>query len=562
MSTETLELSEFDEFAFLPIGRTLVKLNSLRETADQHAWPIPIPVMRVNYVIRPDLMDEPRMLRYEEQDEFISQMFLDINLYDRIQNPLNHSSVAKRIRLPFDDPLLASFRPLLATDGVTAKMVFAAQILFDIHEIRRMGTAKNGTEILQNAAGHYRNVFKFFHYPDGTLVTKDVVWHAKDANLMATIYCRIEHFTNQAITSFKEFCLRYFRDTRPPSTLQIQDIPPQVREKTKEKLRALGWTPATEEHERTAKRLGANKIVEPNQDPSFYINENPLFVGMLLLDVASMSEEAGVALANQYAAIFATAHLYNALIQLGICNICWPEMQQIINLHAGPIFAHDIPTNAADMLSRYTYRTGLTTHNRRRFDTKMPWKFQVTPAMQALRAFFSGKESLERVLGELAIQAQAHACQDKSTLPTSQGPARTAAQKRQHHSPLTPRHTLQLLESYIAAVLPDVELDYVNLMRRCIALMRQLRTQIAAKLRIKYSSRVTSVDPRDPCDDGRIFVFVVLDILDEARVHEAQRSSRKRKDQVRSSSDGDSGDVARRMMIAKEVLLKDLERTT
>ena len=273
-----------------------------------------------------------------------------------------------------------------------------------------------------------------------------------------------------------------------------------------------------------------------------------------------MSEEAGVALANHHLSIFATAHLYNALIRLGICDIRWPEMQQIIDLHVGPIFAHDIPTNATDMVSRYAYRTGLTTRNSKRFNTKMPWKFQVTPATQAFRAFFSGKESLPRLLESLAIQAQAHDDQARSAPPNNQGPTSTAAQQRQqqqHYKPLTPRRTVRLLESYIATVLPDIELDYVNLTRRCNVLMRRLRARIVVDLGIQYPSIST---PGDSNDHG--YLVMVLGILDEAREAEARRSSRTRRDQTNLSSDRDKGEVTPQIRIAKEVLVKDLERRT
>ena len=567
MSVETLELSEFDEFAFYPVGPTLLKLGGLHEVMLKSAWPVPIPAMRFNYIVRPELMDEPRMLRYEEQDEFTSQVFLDMNLYDTLkgqskQAPKHtcHISPLQEMNLPFDDPLFTSFRPLWTTGAVTVKSVFAAQILYDIHDICCKSTTANGTEILQKAAGHYKNVFKFIVSPDGTLDTEDVRWLPKDSSLVMTIYGRIEqHMMKSVITDFKDFYLNNVPDSSLGGALGLDELPPPVRERIEAKMRAQGWTPPAEEHERNAERLGANKVIKPHQDPAFVVNENLLFAGTLLLDVASMSEEAGVTLANHHLSIFATAHLYNALVQLGICDIHWPEMQQIIDLHAGPIFAHDIPTNAADMVSRYAYRTGLKTRNSKRFNTKMPWKFQATPATQTFRAFFSGKESLSQLLGTLAIQAQSHSGQ-ASSAPRNQGPARTVAQQQQHqhHIPkITPRHTMRLLESYIATVLPDIELDYINLTRRCNALMRRLRARIATELGIKYPSMTL---PGDSNDHG--FLVMVLGILDEARETEARRSSRTPRDQTSLSSDGDKGDATSQMRIAKEILVKDLGRTT
>ena len=118
-SVETLELSPFDEFAFYLVGRTLLKIGNLHEIMHKFAWPVPIPAMRFNYIVRPDLMNEPRMLRYEEQDEFISQMFLDMNLYETLKSSSKEGtkhqgniSLPEHMNLPFDDPLFTSFRPL------------------------------------------------------------------------------------------------------------------------------------------------------------------------------------------------------------------------------------------------------------------------------------------------------------------------------------------------------------------------------------------------------------------------------------------------------------------
>ena len=50
-------------------------------------------------------------------------------------------------------------------------------------------------------------------------------------------------------------------------------------------------------------------------------NRNPLYCGTILLNLAAMTEEAGVALANHHLSIFGTAHLYNAMRQLDLTQI-------------------------------------------------------------------------------------------------------------------------------------------------------------------------------------------------------------------------------------------------
>ena len=92
---------------------------------------------------------------------------------------------------------------------------------------------------MQNAAGHYRNVYKFIVSPDGTLDTEDVRWLTKDSNLVMTIYGRIEqHMTKSVIAHFKDFYLKSFPDNSPGSAIRIEELPPPIREQFEAKLRA------------------------------------------------------------------------------------------------------------------------------------------------------------------------------------------------------------------------------------------------------------------------------------------------------------------------------------
>lgn len=79
------------------------------------------------------------------------------------------------------------------------------------------------------------------------------------------------------------------------------------------------------------------------------MNSNPLYCGTILLNLAAMTEEAGIALANHHLTILPVAHLYNTLRQLSLTQIRWSEMEKVIEIHTGPIFAGDIPINPKAM---------------------------------------------------------------------------------------------------------------------------------------------------------------------------------------------------------------------
>lgn len=268
------------------------------------------------------------------------------------------------------------------------------------------------------------------------------------------------------------------------------EIPPQVRARAmaeqEDRMRSAGWTPPTQEHRETALKIGANKMIRYNEDPNFLVKANMLYSGSLLLDVALMVEDAGVSLANHHLSIFGTAHLYNALMQLGICETHWPEMDRIIDLHQGSIFADDIPTSGRDMVARFAYRTGIAAINSRRFHAKQPWKFQTTAATQTLRKFFMANESLPRVLASLSAQAETHELSPYKVGKPAAGTGKSPARRQTSQRDLTPRQAFSRLEKYIDAVLPDIQMDYVSITRQCNKFLRNVRAQIARETGVQY----------------------------------------------------------------------------
>ncbi|CAJ2500574.1 Uu.00g034270.m01.CDS01 [Anthostomella pinea] len=532
LSAATLELSPFDEFAFFPASRALIVLGRTREAFQKFAWPAPITPMRFNYISRPDLlMNNPRMQRYKEQHHFISQMVLDMHLHDTLKNPSKSAAglIGNKLddtKLPFEDPMYSSLRPVWTEGIVTTKAVFAAQLLWDIHTLRKANPNTDGTKALNRAAIGYQRMFKFITHLDGALDTEDVRWLSKDSWLLMDISRRVEiHLKRPPIIDFKRICLKGMVTS---DGMPLEALPPEQRKAMEAHARAQGWTPATKEHEENAKRLGAHKTVKPHESPSFLVDENLLYGGTILLDIASMAEEAGVALANHHLSIFATAHLYNALFRLGLCQTRWPEIKRIMEKHVDAIFANDVPTNIKDMVSRFAYRTGVTTTNARRFNAKMPWKFQATPA----------------------TQAETHSPQSPGHVSSSGGKKSIAAPGQRKH--LTPRHALHSLEKYIGTVLPDIEIDYVNLTRRCNKLMNKLRSKISADPGINYPSIQT---PGDTNDHG--YLVVVLGTQDEMIDFEERRKRPKKGRQT----GGDAEDEAYppQIQLANDILLDFLK---
>jgi hypothetical protein len=77
-----LEITPFKEFMYLPTGRTLMKSAQTRHIFEKAAYPIPIPPMRFSYIARPELLESPRMYKFEAEDETICQLIQDLALQE------------------------------------------------------------------------------------------------------------------------------------------------------------------------------------------------------------------------------------------------------------------------------------------------------------------------------------------------------------------------------------------------------------------------------------------------------------------------------------------------
>ncbi|KAF2801866.1 uncharacterized protein BDZ99DRAFT_528078 [Mytilinidion resinicola] len=404
---------------------------------------------------------------------------------------------------------------------------------------------------MKAASSQVQDSFKFFVDSSGTLDTEEVRWLSEDQDLIMKIYQRKSlNLVEPPVIMLKAMTMEKF-SSRPQSDHGLSS------KMLKTPRRTARWG-------ENAKKINATKMIEPNADSDFLLRANPLYAGTLLVDVGAMVEEAGVALANHHLSIFTqveidvnsvgaplvvplaarkaprkgtpfpccldskeapqlrkeellqpelfcVAHLYNALHRFDLLDVHWTDIDRIIEQHKGAIFANGISSSPKDAVARFSYRTGLSTRNFRHFNTKMPWRFRTTSVTQALRGFFSSKESLSRLTDNLRTQAESH--QPKVY---GQGPERSASLKTgksNKTSILTPRHSLLEMGRYIEAILPDVELDYATLTKIFNKLLKQLRARILSKFGIDYPT--IQQYPGDSNDHS--LLLVVLGIVTEAK---------------------------------------------
>jgi len=217
------------------------------------------------------------------------------------------------------------------------------------------------------------------------------------------------------------------------------------------------------------------KAIDPNPDPALYMNKNPLYCGTLLLSQMVSTEALGIALANHHVSIFAVAHLYNALRNMDLIDFAWPDLERIIALQAGPIFANDIPTTPQEMRARFYFRLGGINGSmtRWRFDDKTMAKKDLTisPASTLLLEFFQAKQPLEKTVYQLQERIE-------KTKATRSTVSRNTAGSV---SLLSQRKFIDQLEDFAKAAISEREIPYLGLAKLCVHLLNMIRSDLEHK---------------------------------------------------------------------------------
>lgn len=207
------------------------------------------------------------------------------------------------------------------------------------------------------------------------------------------------------------------------------------------------------------------------------------------------TEEAGVALANHHLTYFSTCHLYNAMSQQNMIDFEWPELERIVELHVGALFAGEIPTTPQTMSSRLALRIGAYQYSGRSlrsFDEKKLWRISSSCLSTILRQYSERKESIERSLYLLE-----ELMQNDTVKYHQKGIGSITKQKKTTPRNLTPLHFLRQLEDYLPKALPDIAIDYINLTRTCNQLIMKLRAELQRKINKTYPIVQTPGDSND-----------------------------------------------------------------
>lgn len=482
-SSDTLKITEFDEFIYLSTARILMKYEQISSFKIEQ-YPLPVPPVRMSYISRPELLVLPEVKRWEEEDVRLTQMLMDMSSHDIFQK------VFKDRKEPVQDELSTGLHKL-RNGEVSVWIVFAARVCLDIQAILGKEVGKP-YETLKTAANAASAVLDMRVEGDELVPGgSGERWLAKDADHMMNLHAMLTFWIiNNPFPYLKD---KILEDHDPDEWEEMKGMMKEVEEMNNRNV--------LPKHRETAKKLNIRPI-EPNPELAYIFTRNPVYCGALAFNVAVDMEEAGVALANHHLTIFTMSHLYNALQQTGLLKGRWPEMDSIIKLHIKALFAGDLPTNPKECHCRFSLQLGLSA---RKYEQRASYRLirastkkkrpmlSVTPTSAIFRRFFDRKEPLKDVIFWLeSLMQESKKSNKKDTRRT-----------------LTPLEFLTQLGDWLPETIPDIHIDYVSMTRTCGILLKTLRSECLSQLDIEYKE-TNHEDTNEP-----VYLVMLLQILAE-----------------------------------------------
>lgn len=181
---------------------------------------------------------------------------------------------------------------------------------------------------------------------------------------------------------------------------------------------------------------------------------------------------AGLLFANHHQSIAIVAHLYNALRQLRLLEEDWLFIDRIIAIHKRALFADYIPSRTSDIADRLSYR--LNAHNKQtRYFEDGKHKFKEPETVQIFRSLLDTTERNDRVVWQ--IEQQIMSLEDTTSESVNlKGKSAKARPAQQLHQ-LTLEGYISGVQTAFSHAIYDLSIEYIQLTKRCIALLDDLR---------------------------------------------------------------------------------------
>ena len=276
---DSLRITPFDEFIYLSTARILTKFEQF--SAAKVAFPQPVPSVRMSYITRPDLLGLPQVKKWEDEDEFLSQLLMDMSLDDNISNAM--LELTKQRQKPASDELSKGFYNLRKEGEVSTWIVFAARVLLDIRDIMGKDFSRGYRE--QVAAGCAAFKTLDMSVVDGALTPTGERWKAKDGQHIMNLWSMIQYWTiNNPFPMLKEKWLAEKAHVSEGFRL-FSDLSPEIQEEVKAHYKTKGVETEVPPHlAKNMQEIGLRHIKHAT-DPNFLRMQNPLASGTSMFNI-------------------------------------------------------------------------------------------------------------------------------------------------------------------------------------------------------------------------------------------------------------------------------------
>ena len=200
---DQLKITPFDEFVYLSTARILIKFEQL--SAMKIAYPQPVPSVQMSYVSRPDLLELPQVKKWEDEDEFLSQLLMEMSLNDDISKAM--MELIKTRKAPAQDELSKGFYNLRREGEVSTWIVFAARVLLDIRDIMGKDISRGYREQVKAGCAAYKTLD--LTVEGNNLTPRGLRWKGTKPEHVMELWYMLEFWTiKNVFPLMKEKCWR------------------------------------------------------------------------------------------------------------------------------------------------------------------------------------------------------------------------------------------------------------------------------------------------------------------------------------------------------------------
>ncbi|KAK6526598.1 hypothetical protein TWF694_005180 [Orbilia ellipsospora] len=253
--------------------------------------------------------------------------------------------------------------------------------------------------------------------------------------------------------------------------------------------------------------------------------QNPIFTGLVMYDLSLRVQELGIAVTNNWVAVFPTLCLYNLLNNSpSIQAVTWSDFDEFLKVHdEKSFFVGGMPKDLEGSFEKLQFSldlspTALAKPGRSKRATNSTKGIRVINATTVLGAAFNTALKSERrdalslvVMEELleSLELQPEMIPELVESPRGNTASQALKRKKKKRKTLTSLQLLKVLQSNLALEERKLEFNYIGLHGRCFEFLGKLRDRLHDKLVKYYGPQYIEAE----CQLPYVIYYVMKDAL-------------------------------------------------